>query len=472
MGRKTPKSMPVQTAAPARFTHARIIFLLVILLGIATFCFTRYYILFELEPQVSDLFAPYFQYAAGDVDLHQIPYTADFQIEYPPLAWWAIRAPRLFDDRQITRPRDPAQVMPIFNSYTHAFRGMMFCFDLISFVIVLLVVYKRNPRLVGWAALVYAISTAILGHLLYDRLDMGMLMLLMLWAFCWVKSLNQSGPTIVWTSAAYAMIGLGISFKIIPVISVPFLLLSEFHASRRWARLSFGLIALAVGVCMPFAVQYAISGPGVFALFEHHAEREIQLESLYSTLMMIVSALGGPAAVVSHSHGAFNLSGDLSHAMKILSTVVLFGFLAILGLWSLLRWSRYGRRDAYCLTCYALSGAVILSNVLSPQYFIWAFPLLIILTAEVYPSAKLMPWIIGALLVAVSAMTTWVFPYHYFYTESNPYGLVSFDHLGELAPSSIGYVVLGLRNFTYLAIILWLGVMLYKKLAPNHGFTQ
>ena len=36
---------------------------------------------------------------------------------------------------------------------------------------------------------------------------------------------------------------------------------------------------IAVGFGGPFFVQYLLSGPGVFALFSHHAQRELQLES-------------------------------------------------------------------------------------------------------------------------------------------------------------------------------------------------
>jgi hypothetical protein len=36
------------------------------------------------------------------------------------------------------------------------------------------------------------------------------------------------------------------------------------------------------------------------------------------------------------------------------------------------------------------------------------------------------------------------------------------DHLGP--PSSTPAFVLGLRNFTYLGVVIWLGVMLYKRI--------
>ena len=53
--------------------------------------------------------------------------------------------------------------------------------------------------------------------------------------------------------------------------------------------------------------------------------------------------------------------------------------------------------------------AVIFSNVLSPQYFVWAFPLLLLSAVEIFPAGRVLPWILGALLVAVAATTTWFF---------------------------------------------------------------
>jgi hypothetical protein len=461
MRRKRAKRISAEPVASPRQDDVGTINRAMIALAITLFVLTRFYLLFVLRPQLSDV-PLYFQYAGNAVDLHQTPYMGEFEIEYPPLAWWTISAPRLLDDRRISDPRNPSQVMPVFVDYQRTFRGLMFLFDLASFAVLLLIVRRRRPRLTGWAALVYVIAAALFVHLLYDRLDVGLLMLLMLWAYSWLQSLEDSGRKEAWVAAAYLLLGLSISFKIIPIICVPFLLLAEFYAPRRLSRLTVALTALAAGIGGPFLIQYAVSGSGVFALFKHHAEREIQLESLYSVLMMIAAMFGVPA-FVTHSHGAFDLSGDLSHLMKILSEILLFGFLAGMGLWALLRRSRYTRRDAYRFSCYIIAAAVILSNVLSPQYFIWAFGLLMLLALEIMPERRAWPWILGAALLALAALTTWIFPYHYLYTESSPIALVPIPLADHFASSPIACVVLGLRNLIYLAVVIWLGVMLIKR---------
>jgi hypothetical protein len=465
MGRKKPKHAPVPIVAERKSGMGELSATLLVF-AIFLFICTRAYILSDYNVEkcqewVSDL-QLYFFYAARAVDLHQTPYQDNFQVEYPPLAWWTIYAPRLIDSQKITRPQDPNQTTPVFLSYAHAFRGLMFLYDLASLAIISWIVWKRSPRAVGWAALFYTITIATLAPLLYDRLDIGMLGLLMFWAFCWIKSLDSSTRTLVWTTAAYIMAGLSISYKVIPVIIVPFLLLSEFHAPRRIVRLTAALGALIAGIGLPFLIQYAISGPGVFNLFKHHAEREIQIESIYSTFMMIASLFGSNVSITP-SHGAINLTGYLSHTMKILSLILLLGFLAGMGIWALLRWTRFSRRNAYCFACFVIPASVILSNVLSPQYFIWALPMLLLLAVEIAPAGKVLPWVLGALLIAVTIMTTWLFPYHYFSRDPDSNVLILMNGSSSLVSSPVAYIVLGVRNFIYLGVIIWLGAALYKR---------
>jgi hypothetical protein len=442
----------------------------ILALAIVLFFLTRLYLLFFFEPLISDI-PLYFQYAAETVDLHDKPYQK-IQIEYPPAAWWTILAPRLLDESHITRPEDSMQVTPVFLNYRNAFRSLMFFYDLASFIVFLLLVRRRRPELTGWAALLYVVTTAVLGHLLYDRLDVGLLLLLVLAAYAWARSLEGSGRPLAWTAAAFALVGLSISYKLIPLLGVPFLLLAEFHAPNRGKRLAAALLALAGGCGLPFLIQYAVSGSGVFALFQYHAEREIQIESLYATLMLAAGIFGAPVSV-SQSHGSYNLIGTWGPAMKTMSVVLLLGFLAGLGLWALRRGRQFRRQDAYRTACYAIAAAVILSNVLSPQYFLWAIPLLLLLAVEILPAGKALPWILAATLVAVAALSTWIFPYHYYcapisrFGLPNSHALIPLDPKAPLAPSPAAYIVLGVRNFVYLGAILWMGVLLFKHEDPQ-----
>ncbi|MGA2797479.1 MAG: hypothetical protein ABSE63_07880 [Thermoguttaceae bacterium] len=481
MARKHPKQIPAKsTSVPGggAWTTSKALLALVI----ALFILTRFYLLFFARPLISDV-GMYRDYAVRAVDLQKTPYTEEFGVPmpYPPLALWTTCAPRYFDDRRITRPNDPQQVIPIIFDYDRGFRGMMFMCDLASFTLLLLIVRKRRPQMAGWAGLLYVIATTILGPVLFDRLDVMLLMLMISGVYCWTRSINgsplssfgrgdggegESRRSIAWATLAYAIFGLGISFKIIPLLSLPFFLLADFHAPRRYVRLAYAVIVLTATISVPFLIQWSATGPSVFGIFKFHAEREVHLESLYSSLMSIASVFGS-TVFISHSHGAYNLSGDLSGAMKILSVILLLGFLAGEGLWALLRWSRYTRQDAYRMACYVIPGSVILSNVLSPQYFIWAFPLVLLLAVEIFPEGLLRPLVLAGLLIAVAVMTTWIFPYNFISPESNPnpYALVPINAESlKLPPPTTPAIILGLRNFTYLGVVIWLGVMLYKRI--------
>ena len=279
MGRKHPKNMPVQsTSTPDGKTWTISKVLLAVAIGL--FILTRSYMLFFFRPLISDVLM-YYRYAARAVDLQHTPYTEDFVVPYPPLAYWTTCAPRLLDDRRITGERDP-QITPIYYDYSRGFRGLMFLCDLASFALLLSIARKRRPQMAAWAALTYVITTAILGHVLYDRLDVALLMLLMLGVYCWTRSLRESRWSIPWAILSYAIIGLGISFKVIPLLCVPFFLLADFHAPHRFFRLGSALVALAVTISVPFLIQWSATGPSVFGIFKFHAEREIHLESLYS----------------------------------------------------------------------------------------------------------------------------------------------------------------------------------------------
>ena len=337
--------------------------------------------------------------------------------------------------------------------------------DVACFALLLAIAWKRRLALAGWVVLSYTVTSALLGHLLYDRLDVALLLLLLLWAYCWVRSLEDSSQAFAWMAASYFMLGLSISFKLIPVVASPFLLLSELYAPRRFVRIAVALACLTVSVISPFIIQYAESGPGVFALFGFHAKRGIEIESLYAGIILIASLFGLPIEI-GNTIGAWEISWAWSPACKTFATILLFMFLGGTALWALLRWSRYRREDAYCTACFVIAAVVILSNVFSPQYLIWAVPMMLLLAVERLPDKASPPWVLFGLILAMILLTLWLFPYNYFRRmlgpDGSPYGLVPYvEDFSSPAPEAC--VVLALRNVLYLGIVVWLGVMLFRR---------
>jgi len=457
----SPDSIDPQTARRPASLRSRRLTRAAILVFIAT----RLVILCAVEAPFSDVWY-YFHYAEDAVDLQRTPYHDNFQIEYPPLAWWAMYAPRLLDARRVANVRNEAALAPVYDSYRAAFRGMMACADLLSFLAMLSIAGRKSPSLVGWAAIAYTLPTALLWNLLYDRLDAGLMLFLCAWALCFTRSLDERRSTIAWAAASYLALGAGIAFKVVPIICVPILLLADLLDRRRVARMTTGLPALLVGAGVPFAAQYAMSGMGVFALFGRHAGRGIQLDSSYGTVMLIGSWLG-QANAVSQADGAFNLSGPLASALKVVASVMVLTLL--LSALTLLLRSNGGRRLSYRLSCWVIAAAVIISNVFSPQYLVWALPVLVLLALEILASRPTARWTLASALVALAATTTWIFPYNYFFGATDHpsrYGIVPLPLNGALAPSAVGYVVLGARNLLYLVVVGWLGMILLRSVSP------
>ncbi|HZZ27518.1 MAG TPA: hypothetical protein VFE46_05870, partial [Pirellulales bacterium] len=224
--------------------------------GIVLFVASRVYILCIFQAWSSDIENPYFIYAVQVADEHVTPYQGESRIEYPPLAWWAIYIPRLLDSHTTADLQDPRQLKSALAFYKQVFRGIMCACDVGSFLLLLGIVWVRRPQMLPWAAFTYTLLTSILAHLLYDRLDMALLFLVMAWAFCWVHSLEASRRSLAWSIASYAILGLSISFKLIPIICVPVLMIADWYASQRSIRLTVGVAFLLLTACAPFVIQY------------------------------------------------------------------------------------------------------------------------------------------------------------------------------------------------------------------------
>jgi hypothetical protein len=432
--------------------------------AITLFILSRVYILFVLDPILSDAKDTYYVSAIKAYDGQLIPYQYDLPIVYPPVAWWTTYAPRFLDSRRLLDPVDHTKAQAMRVTYCRIFRAEMCLFDVASFILLLMIVHKRCHGLVGWAGLTYTTTTAILAHLLCDRLDVGLAFFLLAWAFCWIKSLDEKSRSIAWSAAAYAFVGLGISYKIVPVIVIPFLILADWKSPQRATRLSLGIFALLVTAGLPFLIQYSISGFWVFDFLRFHSQRGIQIESLYSTLMMIGSLLGADV-FIKVVYGGINLAGDLSKLMINLSTIALVVFLGCAWLWLLFQPSTTKRQEGYRLICFVIIAAVILSKVLSPQYFIWALCMSLLLAADVLTQSSAKPWVLTVLWLIVAGLSTWIFPYHYLSAPGMP-GLVSLNPREAKVFNLLPSLVLGLRNVLYLGLVAWQGVLLFRR--PLH----
>ena len=182
------------------------------------------------------------------------------------------------------------------------FHAELLVADTISLVLMFLIGRKMLPRAPWVLPGAYTLLTIAQPHLLYDRLDIGLMMFFLLFIECWLRSLEKSSAANLWAMASYLFLGLGISYKIMPVIFVPFLLLADWWAAGSAWKLAGRVFSLAVGALGPFLVYVPAAGWGVLTLFKYHSERGTNLELIWSSIMLAAARFGVPCSVY-HSHG-------------------------------------------------------------------------------------------------------------------------------------------------------------------------
>ena len=432
---------------------------------IVLFAVTRLFILFGFEPQASDV-SVYFGNAARAFDLKHTPYAGDFPIEFPPVAWWTMALARELAGSDVSLAAASRETA--LDHYVRSYRRLMAIADAAAFALFISIVRRRDTISAGLLAL-YTVCTALLAHPLYDRLDAGLLFLLMAVVYAWVRMSEQ--PDAVWSPwrlAAYLIVGIGIAYKLIPLMIVPFFLLFDWKRSSRWLALSIGSAAVVLGAGLPFALQYLVSGPGVFRLVTFHAGRGVQLESLFATLMALAQPLGFPVHIELWE-GGVNLSSGLAGGMVTASTIAFSTGVLGLVLFCGRHLVRYDATQAWRAGCLAIAGMVILSRVFSPQYLIWALPLLLLVMAELFRSSRAMAFG-GLALIGIAALTAWVFPHHYFGFGVMPFWMQPVRGAPErLTPS---FVLLGLRNGLYLMFVVVITLRFSRSLSTVAASTR
>ncbi len=345
------------------------------------------------------------------VDCGATPYS-DFRIEYPPLAWWLIAAPRLVASEAYPSPKlSPTLEAEYVASYQPTFQCEVLVADVLCLVMTLLVggLISRRAQLALPAG--YTAITLAQPHLLLDRLDVVLLLLVLGWVYCWLRSLDASSAEDRWARVSYLLLGLGVSFKIMPVLFAPFLLLADWRG-QKLCNLTGYLGALTLGAVGPFLIQMRTAGWYVFYLFKYHGERSIHIESIWGSLLLLAREFGFPCQV-TETHGGVNLVGPLEPKLKIAAVVLTAAAGIGLGGWALAQGRRFDRRTAMDCGYLALINSTVFATVMQPQYLNWLLPIALLLALDDMPK-HWVPWsLLVSLMAAILGISGWLFPYHY-----------------------------------------------------------
>ena len=383
---------------------------LLLSLAAAVFIASRLWWYAEFGSEYQERFNAFFGYAAHrGIDLGKTVYR-DFDFEYPPLAWWLSALPRLAESERYPKENVTFEEMIRFRTnYFHAFHVELFLIDLACFALMFGIGRQLSRRAEWLLPTAYSVMTIAQPQLIFDSLDLALCAFFLAASFCWLRSIGPGRAAARWALAAYALLGLGVGLKIFPVFFAPFWLLADWRAAtkKQWfARAA--VFALAAGA--PFALYYAIAGPGVFTLFKYHAERGIQFESPWGSLMMLDSRFGRPCAAV-HSHGSFDLVGYGDGAFKAAASLLSIAMPGVLWIWA--AWKKIDRRAALDAAIACLLAAVAVSRVYSPQYALWYLPLAMIGGVGLF-AGRWPAWLVFTVLAAtILGASAWIWPDHF-----------------------------------------------------------
>jgi len=358
----------------------------------------------------------FFDYASK-IMKGSLPYR-DFALEYPPFALFFFLLPRLFTTNYIT--------------YAILFGIEIFTFILIGLILVYQIALQRH--LSPWKLMaVYTIGILAIGPITGQHYDIfpGVLVLLSIFYF-WQEKHGLS----------WFLLATGTLTKIFPAVIAPLYLI--YYLSRKQYRqigtgvLTFALTGLVI--LLPFLI---INPTSLLNLYSYHAERGIQIESTYSSVMIVLDKLNLISIQSAFAFGSWNITGSVENFLAGISTILLV--LALLALYfGIYRRVRDGKATAAEIGSWAFMTVLVVlvtSKILSPQYFIWLIPLLPLVSGR-------FRYAVLALFVVVGGLTYYIFPHAYL-------GLIDFNTLPVIA--------LLVRNLLLIAMLVLVWFSLESK---------
>jgi hypothetical protein len=354
--------------------------------------------------------------SAGSLDEYR-------DVEYPPLAVAAMRLPEWWMPR---RPPGEGLTTAFLEDYRRAYRLAMAAVDVALFVLLLLLVrrlfgHERGPDQT-LRLLVYVACTFVLWHLLYDRLDLPLAFLVVA-----AVALLLSRQHYAWS---FGLLALAVNFKVVPVVLVPVWVVGSLPADRAadlfrprllaalGARAVL-LAALILGCFLPF---YLTNGPATLRFLGYHGGRGLEIGSVWSSLPLLMDALGQPTPV-EYSYGGINVRSPASAVLAVLAPWVQAGLLLAAAVLLVLHARRLRSGDggppgtgatlaqvhASTFVGYTLLFLMLFvtgNKVFSPQYFVWLAPLVCL---AAFPPWARRPFIWAFVLTCV--LTTVVYPF-------------------------------------------------------------
>jgi hypothetical protein len=370
------------------------------------------------------------------------------QIEYPPLAIWLVSLPAHFESTDFAFTREWHQGFS--RRYERTFHIAFFLAELGVFLLFCRLFLHMYPNAPPEQAAIRVIALVVAGlalpHLLYERLDMLQAFFVFAGLYLLVRR-----RCYLWS---FVFLSLGVHYKLVPIVLVPVwvvgatpvAVLTALDRGNLRRPLMFlvhravMLLAAGLAVLLPFWLCY---GPECIQFIRVHQNLGMHVESVPSTLVLLLNCIVDLNVSISQGVGSFQLNSSINSAIISGNTLVLFICMSAASIMLIMHFSgREAPTDAsirfadmeqvsianrypseivlFTILFYGI--AMCISRAFSPQYLIWLLALFPLAPLDRGRRSHLLPWV----FVAVCALTTVIYPHLYFkhiVPDTTPLGL-------------------------------------------------
>jgi hypothetical protein len=168
-----------------------------------------------------------------------------------------------------------------------------------------------------------------------------------------------------------ALLGTATAVKAFPAVLAPSMLRDEKAPVRALAAAAIPLV-IAAAIVIVWGDEFG-------SAISYHSSRDLQIETLGATPLLLAHQLFGAGAQVTVGGGAFNLSASGAGIARTISIALTIGLVLFL------IYECWVRRTAAMVEAIAILAVIIVfAPVLSPQFLIWVLPI----SAVVYGAGR------------------------------------------------------------------------------------
>lgn len=175
------------------------------------------------------------------------------------------------------------------------------------------------------------------------------------------------------------VLALGVALKGVPLLLAPVIAI-WFVARRDWSGLRAAFAGFAICMGLATAGYMAIAWPRVLDPFLYHADRPIQMESIYGAFLMALRVFSPHLLAIEGSYGSYNVVSAYEPVLRNLANVAVLAGLAAAYAWAYRRIgaARDDRERFISMifaSCACLAAFITLGKVSNTQYLVWLIPI-------------------------------------------------------------------------------------------------